>query len=115
MKNKNYLNSKKHRDEHSSWTGRRGFLKTLGLAGAGAISFGNSSLSVINSNFLTNALKNSYADRSLVLIRLKGGNDGLNTIIPIYDYDNYINKRPNIHIPNSNIIKLNDRFGIPNL
>ena len=114
MKNKNYLNSKKHRDEHSSWTGRRGFLKTLGLAGAGAISFGNSSLSVINSNFLTNALKNSYADRSLVLIRLKGGNDGLNTIIPVYDYDNYINKRPNIHIPNSNIIKLNDRFGIPN-
>ena len=32
------------------------------------------------------------------MVRLKGGNDGLNTIIPVYDYDNYISKRPSIHI-----------------
>ena len=114
MSKGDYLNSKKHRDEHSSWNGRRGFLKTLGLAGAGAISFGNNSLSVINSNFITNALKNSFADRCLVLIRLKGGNDGLNTIVPLYDYDTYISKRPKINIPSSNIIKFNDKFGIPN-
>ena len=89
MKRKDYLNSKKHKAEHSKW-GRRGFLKTLGIAGAGAISLGNNSLSVLNSNFLTNALTDSISDRSLVLIRLKGGNDGLNTIVPLYDYDTYI-------------------------
>ncbi len=33
MSNKNYLDSKKHREEHSRWD-RRGFLKVLGIAGA---------------------------------------------------------------------------------
>ncbi len=113
MSKKDYLKSKKHIAEHSSWD-RRGFLKTLGIAGAGAISFGNSSLSVLNSNFLTNALTGSSSDRSLVLIRLKGGNDGLNTIVPLNHFDTYVNKRPNIHIPKSNLIKLSDDFAIPN-
>ena len=94
----NYLNSDKHKNEHSHWD-RRGFLKVLGIAGAGSISLANSHLSVINSNFIANALGNSISDRVLVMVRLKGGNDGLNTIIPVYDYDNYISKRPSIHIP----------------
>ena len=89
MSKKNYLDSKKHREEHSRWD-RRGFLKVLGIAGAGSISLGNTNISVLNSNFLTNALSDSLSDRVLVLIRLKGGNDGLNTIIPVYDYDTYI-------------------------
>ena len=89
MSNKNYLHSKKHREEHSRWD-RRGFLKVLGIAGAGSISLGNTNISVLNSNFLTNALSDSLSDRVLVLIRLKGGNDGLNTIIPVYDYDTYV-------------------------
>tara|TARA_B100001063_G_scaffold6977_1_gene5266 strand:- start:20217 stop:21818 length:1602 start_codon:yes stop_codon:yes gene_type:complete len=107
-----YLNSDKHNKEHSHWD-RRGFLKVLGIAGAGSISLGNSHLSVINSNFVANALGNSISDRVLVMIRLKGGNDGLNTIIPVYDYDNYVSKRPSIHIPKNNLVKLNDDFSIP--
>ena len=108
----NYLNSDKHKKEHSHWD-RRGFLKVLGIAGAGSISLANSHLSVINSNFISNALGNSVSDRVLVMVRLKGGNDGLNTIIPVYDYDNYISKRPSIHIPKNELIKLNDDFSIP--
>ena len=37
---KKYINSEKHRKEHSKWD-RRGFMKVLGLAGAGSISLGN--------------------------------------------------------------------------
>ena len=48
----NYLNSDKHKNEHSHWD-RRGFLKVLGIAGAGSISLANSHLSVINSNFIS--------------------------------------------------------------
>ena len=40
-------------------------------------------------------------DRVLVIIFMKGGNDGLNTIIPINQYDTYVNLRPNISIPDS--------------
>ena len=45
MSKKNYLDSKKHREEHSRWD-RRGFLKVLGIAGAGSISLGNTNISV---------------------------------------------------------------------
>jgi len=34
---------KAHDEEHAQWD-RRGFLKTLGVAGAGAISFGSNTL-----------------------------------------------------------------------
>ena len=109
----NELHLKSHDREHAHWD-RRGFLKTLGIAGAGAISFGHSALSVVESPFLTKALSEAYSDRVLVLIRLKGGNDGLNTIVPLYDYDLYVNKRPKIHIPQNKLYKLNDDFGMPN-
>lgn len=41
------------------------------------------------------------SNRKLVLINLAGGNDGLNTIIPINDYDTYANLRPSIKISDS--------------
>lgn len=47
--------------------------------------------------------KSSLNDRILVLIQLHGGNDGLNTVIPIDQYGLYYNLRPNIAIPASGI------------
>ena len=44
-----------------------------------------------------------FSNRKLVLINLKGGNDGLNTIIPINQYDTYSSLRPNIKVANSGI------------
>ena len=109
----NELHLKSHDRDHAHWD-RRGFLRTLGMAGAGAISFGNSTLSVVESPLLNQALSDAYSDRILVLIRLKGGNDGLNTIVPLNDFDLYANKRPNIHIPENKLYKLNDNFAMPN-
>ncbi len=45
-------------------------------------------------------------DRVLVLIQLNGGNDGLNTVLPIDQYDNLTNARSNIIIPSNKILSL---------
>ena len=41
------------------------------------------------------------SNRKLVLINLAGANDGLNTIIPLNQYDTYSNLRPTIKVPES--------------
>jgi uncharacterized protein (DUF1501 family) len=45
-------------------------------------------------------------ERSIVLIQLKGGNDGINTLIPIAQYDTYADLRSDVLIPDSG----SDRF-----
>lgn len=45
-------------------------------------------------------------DHVLVLVQLQGGNDGLNTVIPLDAYSNYLNARSNIAIPERSILKL---------
>ena len=40
-------------------------------------------------------------ERVLVVVQLRGGNDGLNTIVPIDQYSTYASLRPNIRIPDS--------------
>ncbi len=61
---------------------------------------------------LGSALLESDSDRVLVLVQLGGGNDGLNTIIPLYDYDFYRSQRPRIGFDETNVIKLSDEIGI---
>jgi uncharacterized protein (DUF1501 family) len=46
------------------------------------------------------SLNCDISNRKIVLIELKGGNDGLNTLIPYNNYDYYAGTlRPDIHIP----------------
>lgn len=61
-----------------------------------------------------NLLASSKNNNALVIIQLNGGNDGLNTVIPIGDYSNYYNARNNIAIPENKILKLigNDATGL---
>ena len=101
-----------HDDEHHQWS-RRSFLQALGLVGGGTIALGGANLSAARPSRLTTALANAESDRILVLIRLKGGNDGLNTIIPIYDYDFYAANRPTIRYNESELYQLSPDFGIP--
>ncbi len=52
----------------------------------------------------------------LVLIQLNGGNDGLNTIIPLDKYNILAENRPNIVIPENQILPVNDTLGFhPNM
>jgi uncharacterized protein (DUF1501 family) len=53
-------------------------------------------------------------DHVLVLVQLQGGNDGLNTVIPLEYYSEYINARSNIYIPKEKTLALTgvDKIGL---
>lgn len=102
-----------HDQEHKKWN-RRSFLQALGLTGAGSMMLGGMSLSASTNSKLAAVINESESDRVLVIIRLKGGNDGLNTIVPIYDYDTYAINRPSIRHHLNQLNPLSADFGIPN-
>ena len=102
-----------HDQEHTRWN-RRSFIQALGLAGAGSMTLGQSAISATKPSPLSVALSEAENDKILVIIRLKGGNDGLNTIVPIYDYGTYANLRPTISHNQNDLLNLNPDFAIPN-
>lgn len=53
-------------------------------------------------------------DKVLVLVQLNGGNDGLNTVVPLDQYGNYFNARPHIYIPENKVLALDgvDHLGL---
>ncbi len=83
---------------------RRDFLKRTSLATGGAF-FIPQFLKAYEAN------APSYANnKKLVIIQLKGGNDGLNTIVP-FQNDIYYQNRGDIAIPKNEVLKLNDQLG----
>ncbi len=102
-----------HHMAHRQWS-RRGFLKGLGIAGGMSMLLGKTPISATTPSPFMKALSEAQTDRVLVLIRLKGGNDGLNTIVPVGDYGTYSSLRPTVAIPKSDLIGLSPEFGIPN-
>lgn len=83
---------------------RRDFLNTTALASA----------SLLIPNFLKAMAENPLPNakqKVLVVIQLSGGNDGLNTLIPFRN-DLYYKSRPEIAIPNNQILKLTDEAGL---
>ena len=54
--------------------------------------------------------KLTASDPIMILIELQGANDSLNTFVP-YTNDYYYRLRPQIHIPKSSVLHLNDNLG----
>ncbi|MEE9350444.1 MAG: DUF1501 domain-containing protein [Flavobacteriaceae bacterium] len=102
-----------HDKEHTVWN-RRSFLQALGLVGTGSLVLGKLPVSAASPTPLSAALAVSESDRVLIIIRLKGGNDGINTVIPNYDYGTYAALRPNLKISNTNSFALSNEFRMPN-
>jgi uncharacterized protein (DUF1501 family) len=80
---------------------RRDFVRISSLLGTGVLlKFNGIALSTVQpAGILESMAKSSLNDKILVLIQLHGGNDGLNMVIPINQYGQYYNMRPNIAIP----------------
>ncbi len=55
---------------------------------------------------------NPESDRVLVIVRLNGGNDGLNTVLPIDQYDKLAALRPDLLIPESAALNLTDELAL---
>ena len=52
-----------------------------------------------------------FSNKKIVIVQLKGGNDGLNTVVPFRN-DIYYQKRNGISIPKNNLLRLNDEVGL---
>ncbi len=105
-------NRQAHKTHHQSMK-RRQFIGTMGMTSTFSVLMGGFSLRAWSSPALMNALNNPDDDRILVLIQMGGGNDGLNTLVPLYDYDYYRNLRPQIGLSENQLINLTDDLAIP--
>ena len=86
---------------------RRSFLRTSALTSVPVLLKGMQ-LGAVPFPFLNSGQEN---DRVLVIIQLNGGNDGLNCIIPIDQYSALSALRPNILIPESNVLQVETSLG----
>ena len=87
---------------------RRDFLKTAPMAALPVVLSGIS-MQALASSPLMAALSASSAssDHVLVIIQMNGGNDGLNTVIPLDQYSALSTARSNILIPAGQVLPLN--------
>ncbi|MEM8601281.1 MAG: DUF1501 domain-containing protein [Bacteroidota bacterium] len=100
-----------HDHDHDAWS-RRDFLATAGLVTAGtSFALGNTTARAMGRSSVLHALSQLDTDRVLVLVQLKGGNDGLNTIVPVTN-DLYYNARPTIAVAPSDTRRLTDDLGL---
>ncbi|MDA1182718.1 MAG: hypothetical protein O3B82_03875, partial [Bacteroidetes bacterium] len=89
---------------------RRSFVKTAAAVGTVLpVSLNGMGLKTFEDSPLLRALsrRGSPDGKVLVIINLSGGNDGLNTLIPIDQYSNLSKARSNILLPEEKVLALN--------
>ncbi len=91
---------------------RRDFLKNMPVALLPSI-VGGVSMKAYGSNPMLDAMTAGLieTDRVLVIVQMSGGNDGLNTIIPLDQYSAYSTVRKTVALPENKILKLKGTNG----
>lgn len=89
---------------------RRKFIRNTAVAAAGVPGLINGfslKAHAENSPFGKLLQSGTPNDHILVIVQMSGGNDGLNTVIPLDQYSNYYNARTNIAIAENRVLALN--------
>ena len=99
-----------HAKDHATWS-RRSFLQLLGLGGvATSLMAGGLPMQAFARHAFLNASSQLENDRILVVIQLFGGNDGLNTLVPVNN-DIYYRSRPSVAISRDQTLTVNQDLG----
>jgi uncharacterized protein (DUF1501 family) len=85
---------------------RRRFIRNISMASSGSIILGGIPLRALAGNVRLKRIAASGNENVLIFVQLHGGNDALNTLIPLNQYNLYYNYRPNIAIPDHGPRKL---------
>ena len=92
---------------------RRNFLRSAGATAAlTPFVYNGFSINPVTNNsvFSQIAAAATINDRVMVFIELAGGNDGINTLIPLDQYSKLANHRSNLLIPENNVLNLDGTF-----
>lgn len=96
---------------------RRSFIKSTGALSLPLMinGFPLSSANVLNDEAMeVMARRAADTGKAIVIIQLNGGNDGLNTVFPVQQWERLLNARSNILIPESSVLRIahNDTTGL---
>ncbi len=86
---------------------RRSFLKNSIAACTSTLFLDSIMNKAFAQSSVIDALNASTNDKVLVLVQLNGGNDGINTVIPLDQYTNLSSARANVLIKDTDVLKLN--------
>ncbi len=112
-KGKTIVDASAHEEVHKGWN-RRDFLQSAGLFTAGmAATLGGVPVYALGNAWKMAPLSALESDRVLVLIQMRGGNDGLNMVIDRFNSE-YYNIRPTLGITEANLWALDAKTGMSN-
>ncbi len=100
-----------HDRDHAAWSRRDFLTRTSVAAGAAPFLLGGRQVQAFGHSPLLQRLARLTGGRSLVIVQMAGGNDGLNMIVPVTN-DRYYQVRPTIAIQGNQTVSLDADTGM---